>query len=263
MKMLGCIEGHEVIVMVDPGATHNFISLETVKKLGVPVLPSKEYGVSLGTGDSVMGIGLCKSVVLELQGIVIIENFLPLELGNSDVILGIQWLEKLGTMTTNWKTQTLRFQFGADTVTLQGDTWLGRSCIFLKAMLRNLKKEGSGYLVEFNYLHTPAEVQKADEEGVKQSPDFLREVLSKYNQVFEMPLGLPPKRNLEHAIVLQEGANPVSIRPYRHPQIQKGERETDQRHVESRHYSAVHQPFFEPDEEKRLILALLRRLSGT
>lgn len=63
--------------------------------------PSKEFGVFLGTGDLVMEEGICKSVVLELQGLVIVENFLPLKLGNFDINKRIQWLEKLGTMTTN------------------------------------------------------------------------------------------------------------------------------------------------------------------
>lgn len=141
MKLLGCIGGQEVVVMVDPGATHNFVSLDAVEKLNIPVLPSKEFGVSLGTGESVMGTGIRKSVVLEMQGIVIVENFLPLALGNSDIILGIQWLEKLGT-TTNWKTQTMTFQLGKETVTLKGEPSLGRSGISLKAMLRNLTKGG-------------------------------------------------------------------------------------------------------------------------
>lgn len=82
LKLLGCIGGQEVVVMVDPGATHNFISKETVEKLNIPVTPSKEFGVSLGTRDSVVGEGICKSVLLELQGIVVVETFLPLELGN-------------------------------------------------------------------------------------------------------------------------------------------------------------------------------------
>lgn len=37
------------------------------------------------------------------------------------------------------------------------------------------------------------------------------------------PRGLPPKRSHEYAIILEEGSNPVDIRPYRYPQCQKDE----------------------------------------
>lgn len=83
-----------------------------------------------------------------------------LELGNSDVMLGIQWLEKLGTMTANWKTQTIRFQLGSEIVTLKGDAVLGRSGILLKVMLRNLRKEGNGFLIEFNFLQATSDLNK-------------------------------------------------------------------------------------------------------
>lgn len=38
-----------------------------------------------------------------------------------------------------------------------------------------------------------------------------------------MPSGLPPKRIKKHQIILKEGSNPISVRPYRYPQIQKEE----------------------------------------
>lgn len=152
MKMRGTVLGQEVIVMVDPGATHNFISLGVVEKLGLPISLSKSFGVSLGTGDAVHGEGECIGVRLQLQGVEIVENYLPLTLGNSDLILGIEWLEKLGTMTANWKMQTLRFELEGREVTLTGEPSLGRTLISLKAMIRTLRKEGGGYLVEFNYL---------------------------------------------------------------------------------------------------------------
>lgn len=54
---------------------------------------------------------MCKGVKLKLnEEIEIQEHFLPLEFGNSDVILGIQWLEKLGPVMTNWKTQLMKYQ---------------------------------------------------------------------------------------------------------------------------------------------------------
>ena len=224
MKMLGYIMGKEVVVMIDPGATHNFISREVIEALGVPLVPTKSFGVSLGTGESVQGAGLCKGVNLQLPGMVITEDFLPLPLGNSDVILGIQWLEKLGTIMTNWKTQTLKFQLGSEHITLKGDPSLGRTKISLKAMIRTLQKEGGGYLVEFNQMSS--DPHENDELDMGQAPSILHGVLQEFKHVFNMPLGLPPKRTYDHAIVLKEGTDPISLRPYRYPQGQKNEIES-------------------------------------
>lgn len=152
MKMKGEILSQDVVVMIDPRATHNFISNQTVQKLTLPITPTKEFGVTLGTGEAVQGRGKCQSVVLYLQGITIIEDFLPLDLGNPDLILGIQWLSKLGTMTNNWRTQVLKFKRGQESVVLKGDPSLGRTLISLKAMVRTIRKEGGGYLVELNRL---------------------------------------------------------------------------------------------------------------
>lgn len=42
LKMKGNILGKEVVVMIDPGATHNFISLATVSKLSIPLTPQED-----------------------------------------------------------------------------------------------------------------------------------------------------------------------------------------------------------------------------
>lgn len=41
--------------------------------------------------------------------------------------------------------------------------------------------------------------------------------------MFQEPTDLPPKRWIDHHIQLKEGENPISVRPYRYPQVQKEE----------------------------------------
>lgn len=55
MKMLGIINGMEVVVMIDSGATHNFISIPLVEKLCLPMDKTRKFGVTLGTGEEVKG----------------------------------------------------------------------------------------------------------------------------------------------------------------------------------------------------------------
>lgn len=52
-KIRGMIAEMEVIVLIDSGATHNFISDDIVRLLELPLSASASYGVVLGTGESV------------------------------------------------------------------------------------------------------------------------------------------------------------------------------------------------------------------
>ena len=62
------------------------------------------------------------------------EDFLSLELGSADVILGMKWLETLGRMEVNWKNLTMRFQVGGVYVILQGDPSLSTSLVSLNTL---------------------------------------------------------------------------------------------------------------------------------
>ena len=85
-----------------------------------------------------------------------------------------------------------------------------------------IRKQQGGILVELN----PVELSNTELVGalsIEELPTEIRVVLSQYNAFFDIPHGLPPKWGREHHIVTKEGSDPVSVRPYRYPQIQKAE----------------------------------------
>ena len=107
--------------MIDPGATNNFISNQAVQTLRIKCEDCDKFGVRLDNEEEILGKGVCRQVELQIQGLSIVQDFLSLDLGNSDLILGIQWLETLGPVTTNWKTQMMQFTWQGQKIILIGD----------------------------------------------------------------------------------------------------------------------------------------------
>ena len=141
-----------MIVTIDPGATNNFISTRVVQRLGIQCEDCDKFAVLLGNGEEIVGKLICRIVEIMILGLTLIQEFLSLDLGNSDLILGVQWLETLGPVATNWKTQTMKFEWQGQKVILIGDPSFKRSKNSLKAMLKVLRKEDGGILFEFNSI---------------------------------------------------------------------------------------------------------------
>ena len=90
MKVKGRIQERDVVVLIDCGATHNFVSEILVKELQLETKETANYGVILGSGTAVKGKGICEAVELMIEKCKVIDEFLPLELGGVDAILGMK-----------------------------------------------------------------------------------------------------------------------------------------------------------------------------
>ncbi|GKB34928.1 putative mitochondrial protein [Tanacetum coccineum] len=66
MKIRGSIGGLDVVVLIDCGATHNFISHRVMEKLALMVSGTTSVGVMLGIKKFEQCLGLCKGAVLVL-----------------------------------------------------------------------------------------------------------------------------------------------------------------------------------------------------
>jgi hypothetical protein len=85
----------------------------------------------------------------------------------------------------------------------------------------------------------------------------VQDLLQQFEDIFREPKGLPPLRSHDHAIPLQDGVTPVSVRPYRYPFYQKEEIEKIVKDLlKSGVIRPSHSPFSSP-------VLLVRKTDGT
>ena len=194
-KLMGFFGNVRAIVMIDSGATHNFVSPRVVEAAKLQVATDKRFQVLLGTGVTVDALGVCRGVTFSLQDAFFESDFVSLELGNVDVILEVQWLRCLGKCLVDWERHEWSFKHHGKTVTLRGDPALTQTAASLKA------------------LHV-SDLAEVLEMGTTSVPDSVLlpsicSVLDKFQDVFAVPTGLLPLRGREHAIHLQPGVTAI------------------------------------------------------
>ncbi|KZV22958.1 hypothetical protein F511_37884, partial [Dorcoceras hygrometricum] len=67
LKLKGKIGGEEVVIMVDSGASHNFVSRTLMERLGYEIDEAVRFGVCLGDGGKVQCQGVCRNLLVELR----------------------------------------------------------------------------------------------------------------------------------------------------------------------------------------------------
>ena len=101
MKIEGILEGLPILLLIDSGASHNYITKELVTSLGLTITDTREFAVTLGDGSKKISRGQCEGLQITVgQNQIFIDAFV-LEIGGIDVILGMEWLETLGEVRTN------------------------------------------------------------------------------------------------------------------------------------------------------------------
>ncbi|CAE6204772.1 unnamed protein product [Arabidopsis arenosa] len=104
--------------------------------------------------------------------------------------------------------------------TFNTNTWKMKS-IATDSVQMSLKSLSSGFTLSTKGVEVELCNQQLLQAEGQPLTEGLQEVLTKYDQVFEIPTGLPPIRGREHSINLLPGNNAISVRPYRYPHAQK------------------------------------------
>jgi hypothetical protein len=69
MRVLAKIGPYEIVVLIDSGSTHNFISEKVASLLQLPVIPTDSFKVRVANGRPLQCQGRFENVHISLQGI--------------------------------------------------------------------------------------------------------------------------------------------------------------------------------------------------
>lgn len=69
MKVEGKIQNVDLLVLIDSGASHNFISPKVTTALGLVITPTAAKSIKLGDGHKVITNGVCKGVNMKMGGL--------------------------------------------------------------------------------------------------------------------------------------------------------------------------------------------------
>ena len=87
------IFGDDARVLIDPGATHSFISREYVARVGMTPVPlGCGLEIATPTGESLWPNQMLKGSLFSIEGQVMEADLILIDLKGLDVILGMDWL---------------------------------------------------------------------------------------------------------------------------------------------------------------------------
>lgn len=115
------VDGKKTLyVLIDSGSTHNFIDKRFAEMLGCKIKEAGRARVAVADGNQIAVCGHIDNFRWEFQGHQFLCDFMVIPLGGHDVVLGVQWLARLGPITWDFEKLEMRFKWGQQKVLLNG-----------------------------------------------------------------------------------------------------------------------------------------------
>ena len=99
-----------MIALVYGGATHNFIDASLVARRGLCTEEFEGFHVAVAYGYTMTCFDMILDLEVKLGNYTLTDTFYVVDLSDTDVVLGVQWLYSLGEIGFNYQTLTMSFR---------------------------------------------------------------------------------------------------------------------------------------------------------
>jgi hypothetical protein len=154
LRLQGYIGKHQVLILIDSGSSGNFITSDLVERLQLPVQQLSTAHVALADGSTMLSTDGISALKWGVQQHKFEADMRVLKLKGYDIILGMEWLEKIGNgeMWVSWRRKKMRFNHEGRRITLRGITDNTAYCPRLsRKQLSHLVQHGAvAHMVQLN-----------------------------------------------------------------------------------------------------------------
>jgi hypothetical protein len=96
LRIRGTIQGQWAIALIDGGATHNFIDTSLVSRRALQTKEFEGFDVAVADGHTMECLDRLSDLEIRLGNYIMRDTSYVVYLLDIDVVLGVQWLIKLG-----------------------------------------------------------------------------------------------------------------------------------------------------------------------
>jgi RNase H-like domain found in reverse transcriptase/Reverse transcriptase (RNA-dependent DNA polymerase)/Aspartyl protease/SET domain len=222
LKLRGYFRNQPATLLIDSGASSEFIDPDFAARCGYSLLPS-DRTVKLADGSIVNARGRVTATCLldatpRPSLVEFTATFTATPLGGYDAILGVTWLAN-HNVDIGWASRSIILRSpGHPPRSVRPLEQQDATTQLASISIRGLRKAHRRGQVEEVFA---VMVQPADDgarTAVRSDSPRARALIDRYADVFpdKLPNALPPNRGVEHAIELKPGAVPPTVRPLHH-----------------------------------------------
>lgn len=213
MRVIGSYGKRKLVILIDPGSTHNFLDIKVANELGCRLEAFSPMFVAAANGNNLVTKYKCCQFTWKVQGYTYTSEIRTLPLDCYELVLGVQWLSTLGPILWDFLNLRIEFNFEGQKHVLRGVTKSGCKLIKGASLNKLMLQEPQIAMLQIQELHEQHEDSclqpelllshiSAPKSKLSNDPEFLS-LLDVFADLFKEPEGLPPfLEGFDHKIPL-------------------------------------------------------------
>ena len=146
IKVEGKMGKRRIMVLIDSGSTHSFLNEAIATELGCILVETAPLSITVANGSNMYNNYKSVGFKWLMQGEEFTSDLRILELGECDIVLGVDWMRTVSPLTFDFNKLEVTLDLKGRKLTLQGSLEAGECKMITGKRLQRLLVKGKGQI---------------------------------------------------------------------------------------------------------------------